>query len=228
MRTVVSPEQRTNPRPGCEPDELELLRRLRKGQETAFATLVDRYGGSMLRASLLYVHDRTLAEEIVQETWIDILRGLDRFEGGSSLRTWIFAILGNRARRYAGREGHTVPFSALESDAGTPSVGPEHFFEEDHRWAGCWTTQVDGRFGVPEERLLSTELHDVVRKALGRLPAGQHTVMALRDIEGWSAKEVCDFLGIEDENQRVLLHRARAHVRHAIRSYFRDERPDSG
>jgi len=206
------------------PDELRLVEALRRGEESAFATLVDRYGASMLRASFLYVASREVAEEIVQDTWLHVLRGLRGFQGRSSLRTWIFVILGNCARKRAKREGRVIPFTALERDAAGPAVGPENFFDADHpRWPRCWSTLVDGWARVPEERLLSHELRRVVRRALARLAPGQRTVMTLRDVEGWTAEEVCDFLRISPANQRVLLHRARARVREAIHDYIDED-----
>lgn len=207
------------------PDELRLVEALRRGEEAAFATLVDRYGASMLRVSFLHVPSREVAEEIVQDTWLHVLRGLSTFQGRSSLRTWIFAVLANCARKRAKREGRVLPFTALERDAAGPAVGPEHFFDADHpRWPRCWSTLVDGWAGVPEERLLSHEVRGLVLGALGRLAPGQRTVMTLRDVEGWTAEEVCDFLHISPANQRVLLHRARARVRDAIQDYLDEER----
>lgn len=209
-------------------DERRLVEALRRGEESAFRTVVDRYGASMLRASRLYAPNREAAEEIVQDTWLQVLRGLEGFQGRSSLRTWIFAILGNCARRRLAREDRAIPFSALERDVAGPAVGPEHFFDANHpRWPRCWSTLVDGWAGVPEERLLSHEVRDVVRRTLGRLSAGQRAVMTLRDVEGWSAEEVCDFLGLSSANQRVLLHRARARVREAIRLYLGREAESS-
>jgi RNA polymerase sigma-70 factor (ECF subfamily) len=206
------------------PEELRLVEALRRGEESAFATLVDRYGASMLRASFLYAESREVAEEIVQDTWLHVLRGLRGYQGRSSLRTWIFAILGNCARKRAKREGRLIPFTALERDGAGPAVGPEHFFGTQHpRWPRCWSTLVDGWAAVPEERLLSAEVRKLVRSALGRLAPGQRTVMTLRDVEGWTAEEVCDFLRITPANQRVLLHRARAKVREAIQDYLDEE-----
>jgi RNA polymerase sigma-70 factor (ECF subfamily) len=195
-----------------------LLRRLRAGEEEAFAELVDRFGASMIRAARSWVSSRAVAEEVVQETWLRVLGGLDRFEGRSSLSTWIFAILGNCARRRAQREGRSIPFASVAPE-GAPEPGD--FFPADHpRWPGAWSTVVDGSFGVPEERLLGAEVRDRVAEAIAALPRGQRDVLALRDVEGWSAEETCSFLGLTPANQRVLLHRARARVRSELRSYL--------
>ena len=202
-------------------DERRLLAALRSGEEWAFAALVDALGASMLRVARLRVSSGAVAEEVVQETWLAVLRGLDGFEGRSSLRTWIISILGNCANKRAQRESRSVPFTSLSVE---PVVSPEHFFAPDHpRWPRCWSTLVDGWAAVPEERLLSREVRGVVRTAMAALPAGQREVMTLRDVEGWSSGEVCDFLDLTDANQRVLLHRARAKVREAIRNYLSGE-----
>ena len=196
----------------------QLLRRLRAGEEAAFAELVDRFGASMLRASLAWVPSRSVAEEVVQETWLRVLRGLEGFEGRSSLRTWVFAILGNCARRRGRLEGRSIPFASI---AGEREEEPGEFFPADHpRWPGAWSTVVDGRFGAPDERLLSAETRERVAAAIAALPDGQRQVLSLRDVEGWSAAETCAFLGVSEANQRVLLHRARTRVRAELRRYL--------
>lgn len=224
MRVTMERTSRSSEAGRFSPDELRLVEALRRGDEAAFAMLIDRYGASMLRVSFLYVPSREVAEEIVQDTWLHVLRGLQSFQGRSSLRTWIFAVLGNCARKRAKREGRALPFTALERDSDGPAVGPEHFFDAAHpRWPRCWSTLVDGWASVPEERLLSREVRELVGKALGRLAPGQRAVMTLRDVEGWTAEEVCDFLRISPANQRVLLHRARARVREAIQGYLEEK-----
>ena len=202
-------------------EDRSLVAALRGGEEAAFAELVDRHGASMLRAARIWVTSDAVAEEVVQETWLSVLRGLGGFEGRSSLRTWIFAILGNCARKRGAREARSVPFASLSDE---PAVGAEHFFPPDHpRWPRCWSTLVDGWAAVPEERLLSGEVRGVVRAAMAALPPSQREVMTLRDVDGWTADEVCDFLGLTSGNQRVLLHRARARVREAIQDYLSGE-----
>lgn len=205
--------------------ERELVEALRRGEEAAFAHLVDRHGASMLRAARLHVSSTAVAEEVVQETWLRVLRSLPRFEGRSSLRTWIFVILGNCARRRARQEGRSVPFAALAAAEEGPTVAPERFFPADHaRWPRCWSTLVDGWFDLPDEQLLTRELRDVLDRALAALPRGQREVMTLRDVEGWSGAEVCSYLELTPENQRVLLHRARARLRAALAAYVEESR----
>lgn len=219
MKAVLRPTAETSE---AQRDDRRLVEALRRGDEAAFELLLERHHASMLRASLAWVSSHAVAEEVVQDTWLRVLHNLDRFEGRSTLRTWIFTILGNCARRRAKQEGRSIPFAALAAadDQPGPVVDADNFFPVDHpRWASCWTSLVDGRFGAPEEVVLSHEMRDVVRSALAVLPRGQCEVMTLRDVEGWSADEVCSFLDLTPENQRVLLHRARARVREAIRSY---------
>lgn len=203
-------------------DEAALVTALKRGSEDAFASLVDLHGAAMLRVARTFVTSRAVAEEVVQETWLRVLRGLPAFEGRSSLRTWIFVILANCARRRAAREARSIPFAALlEGEDAGAAVPPEQFFPSDHpRWPGCWSTVVDGWSGVPEERLLSRETREVLARAIAGLPPGQRAVMTLRDVEGCSADEVCDVLGLTPENQRVLLHRARTRVRARLAPYL--------
>lgn len=193
-----------------------LLAGLRAGEEASFAALVDMLGPSMLRVAKLHVRRQQIAEEVVQETWLRVLRGLDGFERRSSLRTWIFAILGNCARRRAERESRYVLWAEPAED--------EWFFPPSHpRWAGMWTTRVDDWDGVPEDRLLAREGREALRDALEELPPAQATVFVLRDVHGWDGPAVCDVLDLSAANQRVLLHRARAHIRRRIAEYLEEE-----
>jgi RNA polymerase sigma-70 factor, ECF subfamily len=164
-----------------------------------------------------------VAEEVVQETWLGVLHGLDRFEGRSSLKTWIFRILTNIAATRAARERRCVPFSALagrETDDGEASVDPDRFLPPDHdRWPGHWALG-PSRWETPEAGLLGAEARELLLREIDRLPPAQRTVIALRDIEGWPAEEVCDALKVSEGNQRVLLHRARTKVRSALEEYF--------
>ena len=198
-------------------DEL-LVERLRAGDEAAFMALVDRYGPQMLRVARLYVPTAALAEDVVQETWLAVLTGLDRFEARSSLKTWIFRILTNRAKTRGMRERRSVPFSSLSdpADDDGPAVDADRFEPGGSRWAGHWSTYPT-RFGeLPEEQLLSKEAAEVARAAIDALPENQRTVINLRDVEGWDAADVCELLDISEVNQRVLLHRARSKVRQAL------------
>jgi RNA polymerase sigma-70 factor (ECF subfamily) len=196
-----------------------LLEALRRGDEAAFMALVARHGPVMMRIARAYVGSAAVAEEIVQEAWLGVLESLPRFEGRSSLKTWVLRILKNIASRRAGQERRSVPFSALEGDdpeADEPAVAPERFLDPQERWAGHWAS-APRRFGdVPEERLFARETLGAVEGAILALPPSQRAVIGLRDVEGWGAGEVCELLEISEANQRVLLHRARARVRRAL------------
>jgi RNA polymerase sigma-70 factor (ECF subfamily) len=200
-----------------EREDLALLGRLRDGDERAFEELVERYHRSLVRIALMYVRDRAVAEEVAQETWLAVLEGIDRFEGRSSLKTWIFRILTNRAKTRGEREGRQLPISAVLGDD-EPEVPLERFLPADHPqrplgWAvppRAW----------PEERLLSRETVEEMRVAIAALPAAQQAVIGLRDVEGLSAEEVAAALDISAANERVLLHRARSRVRRALEEYL--------
>jgi RNA polymerase sigma-70 factor (ECF subfamily) len=195
-----------------------LVDALRAGDEDAFRTLVGRHSPALLRVAMAYVPSRAVAEEAVQETWLAVLRGIDRFEGQSSLKTWIFRILVNLALRGGGRERRSVPFSSLAGaeDAGEPSVAPDRFLGPDHdRFPGHWALGPT-RWPTPEEELLAGETRRVILAALDDLPPAQRVVIALRDIGGWGSDEVCEALGVSPGHQRVLLHRARTRIRAAI------------
>ena len=202
--------------------ELELLGALRRGDEQAFITLVDTHGASMLRLARVYVRDRAVAEEVVQEAWLGVLRGLERFEGRSSLRTWLLRIVANLARTRAVQEARSMPFSALagaELEAEGPSVPPERFRGPQDRWAGHWATPPEP-WNRPEHELLSAETRAQIVLAIDALPERQRRVIMLRDVEGCSAAEVCNVLELSETNQRVLLHRARTKVRQALDDYL--------
>ena len=209
---------------GAYVDERVLLERLKAGDEAAFDWLLREFGSSMLRIARLYVRTQAVAEEVVQDTWVRVLQSIDGFESRSSLRTWIFVILGNVARTRAERESRSVPMASVEVDEAEPSVSLERFFPPSHpRWAGMWSTLVDSWDGVPHERLLGGEAKEQLRKVVERLPPNYAAVFTLRDVEGWSSEEVCTLLDLTPENQRVLLHRARAKIRAALESYFEVE-----
>ncbi|HZY03356.1 MAG TPA: sigma-70 family RNA polymerase sigma factor [Anaeromyxobacteraceae bacterium] len=191
--------------------EAALLARLRAGDRAAFAALVGRHAGSLLRVARSLVRDLSLAEEVVQETWLAVLGGLDEFQGRSSLRTWLFQILANRARTRFAREGRTVPFSALAGDDAA-AVDPGRF-DEQGGWReppGAWTEE------DPERLAMGAETRAAIEAAIQELPEAQRAVMTLRDIEGLPTEEICNLLSITVTNQRVLLHRARARVRQAL------------
>jgi RNA polymerase sigma-70 factor, ECF subfamily len=203
-------------------DEARLVAALSTGDADAFAELVDRHGRAMIRVAMAYVPSRAAAEEVVQETWIAVMRGIDGFEGRSSLKNWIFRILTNVAMRSGARERRSVPFSALAGaeDTGEPSVDPDRFLPADHElFPGHWAI-MPARWPTPEEGLLAGETREVIVAAIAELPVAQRTVIALRDVEGWSSEEVCEALEISAGNQRILLHRARSRVRNAVESYY--------
>jgi RNA polymerase sigma-70 factor, ECF subfamily len=199
-------------------DEVALVEALRAGDESAFSLLVSRYGGPMLRIAQLYVRSRAVAEEVVQDAWIGVLNGSARFEGRSSLKTWIFRIVANTAKTRAAKEGRSVPFSALGADE--PSVDPDRFRGPEDRYPGHWATPPSSWAGAPEERLLASETLALVEHAIGELPPAQAIVITMRDVEGFDADQVCDALEISETNQRVLLHRARSKVRRALEEYL--------
>jgi RNA polymerase sigma-70 factor (ECF subfamily) len=205
-------------------EEERLLRGLRAGDERAFETLVDAYGASLLRVAMLFVPSRAVAEEVVQEAWLGLLKGLDRFEGRSSLKTWLFRILANIAKTRAVRESRSLPFSSLgDPPDDEPSVDPGRFLETGHRWAEHWSSAPVRWDDVPESRLIARETRAVVEEAIAALPGSQRAVISLRDVEGWSSEEVCELFSISEVNQRVLLHRARSRVRVALETYLAAE-----
>jgi RNA polymerase sigma-70 factor, ECF subfamily len=197
-------------------EDAKLLESLRTGDERAFAALVDKYGPSLLRLASLYVPSRAIAEEVVQETWLAVFTGLERFEGRSSLKTWLFRILTNKAKTRGQREARIRPFSAFaaDGDESDTAVDVDRFARDGH-----WVAPPRG---VPEERLLAGETRRVVEQAIAALPENQRAVITLRDVEGLSAEEACNVLGVSETNQRVLLHRARAKVRAALERYLED------
>jgi RNA polymerase sigma-70 factor (ECF subfamily) len=193
------------------PEDLDaaLVAGLRAGDEQTFATLVDRYHASLVRVARAYVVTKEAAEDVAQETWLGVIRGIDRFEGRSSLKTWIFRIAINRAMTRGSREARSLPFSSLGPDE--PAVEPTRFLDSG-RWAGYWSDPPKAS-ERPEEHVLTGEARAVVEAAIAALPDQQRLVITLRDVQGFTAAEACDLLGVSDANQRVLLHRARSRVR---------------
>jgi RNA polymerase sigma-70 factor (ECF subfamily) len=208
---------------GWTPDDAKQLRSLRDGDEAAFSALVDRYHGPLLRLAMAFVPSHAVAEEVVQETWLGVLEGLSRFEGRSSLKTWLYRILINRAKTRGVRESRSVPFSPLGAspeDAEEPAADPARFrstgYWIDH-WAeppGLWDDD------TPEKLLLSKEGLAQIEKAIAALPPTQRQVITLRDVEGLASGEVCNILALSETNQRVQLHRARSRVRRALARYL--------
>lgn len=211
MRPIVAPSS-------SQPDssDLEIVRALQAGDEAAFLALVDQYQASFLRLARNFASSTAVAEEIVQETWTAALQALPQFEERSSLKTWLFRILVNRAHTRSEREGRSVPFSALGPDDGENAPEPGAFVADGH-WASPvqrWSDE------TPETTLLRSEALRALQAALATLPAQQRTVVTLRDIEGLESDEVCNVLGISESNQRVLLHRARVRLRGALMQYM--------
>jgi len=211
-------------------DDLRLVATLRRGDEAAFGLLLDRYHSAMVCLAMAYVPNRAVAEEVVQETWEALLKGIHRFDGRSTLKTWIFSILTNCAKTRGARESRSMPFSTLlQPDdaydealwhrlgpADEPAVSPSRFDAESHHWISVSTPW----HVTPEDRLLSQEMHACIRDAIAALPASQRVVITLRDVKGWTATEVCTAVNLSEVNQRVLLHRARSKVRRALEEYF--------
>jgi RNA polymerase sigma-70 factor (ECF subfamily) len=183
--------------------DLELLARMRAGDEEAFVMLVEKYHGSMLRVARNYVPSAAIAEEAVQDTWIGVVRGVEKFEGRSSFRTWLFRILINRARTAGGREPRTVPLGDVE-----PAVAASRFTA-----AGAWAEPLEAWVTDADDRLVAGTWSDALRTALDELPSRQREVVVLRDVEGLSSQDVADLLGVSEGNQRVLLHRGRSRLR---------------
>ena len=201
-------------------DDVALVTALRSGDEQVFCQLVDHWGGVMLRLALAHVPNRAVAEEVVQEAWLTVLRSLDRFERRSALRTWVLGIVVNVARSRARAERRSVP---LESETAGPSVDPARFLPAEHpRWPHHWATEPVA-WRTPEEDLLAGETRRILLEAIAALPPAQRNVLVLRDVEGVTAAEVCNILGISDTNQRVLLHRARSRVRAALERHLAAE-----
>lgn len=179
----------------------ELVERLRAGDEAAFVALVDRYHPALLRLARSYVPSQAVAEEVVQDTWLGVMRGIDRFEGRSSFKTWLFRILVNRARTTGERERRVAPVAE-------PAVHPSRFDA-----AGAWTEPPAPWTDEVEERLTALATVERIRAALEELPPGPRQVVTLRDVDGLSSNEVCEVLSISEGNQRVLLHRGRSRIR---------------
>jgi len=204
---IAVPLRKRRATPFVDEDE-ELVTRLRAGDEQAFVELVSRHHAAMVRIASSFVSSAAVAEEVVQDTWLGVLRGIDGFAGRSSFRTWLLRILVNRARSTGVREHRSVAVG----DAG-PAVDRSRFDA-----SGAWMSPPQHWVEDSEDRLLAEGLADQIHVALGELPARQREVVVLRDVDGLSGPEVCDVLEISEANQRVLLHRGRSHLRQALES----------
>jgi RNA polymerase sigma-70 factor, ECF subfamily len=201
------------------PPDDQLVAAIRAGDERAFRLLLDSWSPGLLRAARSYVSTADSAEDVVQDTWLAVLRGIDRFEARSSLRTWVYRILINTAKTRGVREHRTVPVADLASQEAGPTVDPTRFRGPEDPYPGGWK-QFPPTWPSPETELLSREVREVVGAALTDLPARQRLVITLRDVDGYSSEEVCEILEVSPANQRVLLHRARAAVRGRLEDYY--------
>jgi RNA polymerase sigma-70 factor, ECF subfamily len=208
------------------PADATLVERLRTGDSDAFAEVVRAWSPLMLQAARAYVSTDASAQEVVQDAWVAMIRGLDKFEGRSSLRTWLLVILGNIGRNRGVREARTVPWSALgPADDTDPAVDPDRFRGADDQWPGHWTPLGKPRPWPrsPEEETLAAEDHRQLENGLAGLSEQQRTVVALRDVHGLSSDEVCSLLGLSASNQRVLLHRGRSRLRGLLEMHYAAE-----
>lgn len=214
-----------NPGEAMREEDRAVLEALRRGDETAFRMLVEKHHPSMLRVARLFVPNASVAEEVVQDTWLAVFQGLDRFEERSSLKTWIFRILANRARSRAVREARTLPFSALaESESGSAesAVDAAHFHGAEGPFPGHWTRRPAPWGSDPERWVLAREAVACAERAIEGLPPAQRAVITMRDVLDLPSAEVCNALEISETHQRVLLHRARAKVRRALASLYEE------
>jgi RNA polymerase sigma-70 factor (ECF subfamily) len=205
---------------GVRSSDEHVVAALRAGDEQAFRDLFARSYPMMKRIARGYVSSDAVAEEVVQETWTAVLTGLDRFQGRSALGTWIFSILTNQAKSHGAREGRALPLSAVGREGEEePAVTPDRFQTDDDAWPGHWATP-PRPWQKPERRLLALEAREHLKQALAELPERQRVIVGLRDIEGFSAEEVCTLLEVTQENQRVLLHRGRSRLRATLEEYL--------
>jgi RNA polymerase sigma-70 factor (ECF subfamily) len=214
-----------------EPPELppdgELVARLRSRDDAAFALVLDAWSGGMARVARSIVSTHASADEVVQDAWLAVVQGIGRFEGRSSLKTWVYRILVNAANRRALREGRQVSWSPVAGEDDTPTVDPARFGGPGDRFPGHWLA-FPAPWPSPEQDMLAGEVHAQVEAALAQLPARQRVVITLRDVEGYGSDEVSCILEISAANQRVLLHRARAFVRGKLEEYFVASTSDAG
>jgi RNA polymerase sigma-70 factor, ECF subfamily len=197
-----------------------LIARLRAGDEQAFEALISRHYTTMLAVARRYVGTRAVADEVVQETWLGVLQGLDRFEERSSLKTWIFAILVNRAKTRGVRERRTVPFASLGGDPGEPAVDADRFQSPHEPFPGHWRRYPSSWGASPDVVAEDRETVRAAMRAIAELPPVQQAVIRMRDLQGMGSDEVCEMLEVSPANQRVLLHRARSRVRTALEGHF--------
>jgi RNA polymerase sigma-70 factor (ECF subfamily) len=211
-------------RPVDLPSDEVIVARLRARDEATFAALLDAWSPGMLRVARGYVADEHAAQDVVQETWLGVLRGIGAFEGRSSLRTWAYRILVNRAMTRGARDARTIPLSSLAPVDVGPTVDPARFRDLDDPWPGHWRSHPDP-WPTPETEAEARETRQALAAALSKLPPRQRIVVTLRDVQGYGSDEVCAILDISAANQRVLLHRARAALRAALEDRYAEEVP---
>ena len=202
------------------PNDSDLVRRLRAGDEEAFRDLVAKYYGSLLRLAMSFISERAAAEEVVQDTWLGVIQGISGFEGRSSLKTWIFRILSNRAQTRGKLEARSIPFSSLKDSESEsqyePAVDPHRFNAH-----GMWAQPPPRWTNAPAEELLAQrQTVELIQRAIAELPENQRAVITLHDVEDFAPDEICNILEISETNQRVLLHRARSRIRSALEQHF--------
>jgi len=203
--------------------DADLIDRLRGGDEAAFVWMVNTYGGPLRRLALAFVSVEAVADEVVQETWLAVITGISRFEGRSSVKTWLYKILSNRAKTRAIRERRTIVFSDLDGGIapGEAAVDPARFLPADHpENPGHWASPPDHWSSSAEDKVVGRETMEVLRRGLDALPPAQRVVVSLRDVHGWPSAQVCEALGLSEANQRVLLHRGRSRLRGVLEDYF--------
>jgi RNA polymerase sigma-70 factor, ECF subfamily len=214
------PAEQAMTAPALTASDAQTVAALRAGDEDTLRELFARTYPMMKRVARTYVASEAVAEEVVQETWLAIVTGIERFESRSALGTWMFSILTNQAKTHSARERRAVPFSCIAAgDAEETAVNPDRFQKEDDAWPGHWATP-PRPWQKPERRLLSLESRDRLKAALAQLPERQRLIVGLRDVDGHSSDEVCHLLGISQENQRVLLHRGRSRLRAVLEEYL--------
>ncbi|MEV0619283.1 sigma-70 family RNA polymerase sigma factor [Nonomuraea sp. NPDC050404] len=198
-----------------------LVQRLRDGDEQMFALVLDSWSKGMMQLAMSFVSTKASAEEVVQDTWLAVFRGICGFEGRSSLKTWVYRILVNIAKARGVKESQTLPFASIVSEDEGPTVDPSRFRPPGEQHAGHWAVGQEPRhWHIPEDSALRGEVREVIERALEELPPRLRTVITLRDVAGYGSEEVCSMLEISPGNQRVLLHRARAALRRKLEDYF--------
>lgn len=206
-------------------EDRRLLAAICDGDEAAFTTLTTRYQSMLDALARLWTRDAAIAGEVVEETWLAMLEGIEHFVGRSSVRTWLCGLLVNVARARSRKQAPSVPPSLLDGEGQSPAVDPARFQPEDHPWAGHWLSPPEVWPDVPEQRLLGAELRGALEAAIQRLPEPQREVLLLRDVHGLSGDEVCDVLGLTGADERVLRHRARSNLRNVLEGHFAEANP---